>query len=131
MDLLLRKTQFRATSRISSLPPHHPVYPLACRTAARFVKTHQSPLHYLFYITKINPENVETITPARRHPYYRPTMKTKIDEDKEKALTSAQETHNSPHYKAYCNGSGLDGGTSSAAILYKGNIIKRLKYHCR
>ena len=130
MDLLLRRIQFRAASRISSLPHHHPIYPLACKAAKRLVKTHRSPLHYLFYTTQINPKLTETISPTRRHPLYRPTVEIHIDENKEKALTSANTTHNSNRYKAYCDGSGLEDGAGAAAILYKGNrAIKQLKFH--
>lgn len=51
VDLLFRKVQFRAASRVCTLPPSHPLYTISRRTANRFVKRHQSPLHYLFYTT--------------------------------------------------------------------------------
>ena len=129
-DLLFRKVQYRAATRISSLPPYHPLAHLANKAANRFVKTHRSPLHYLFFTTQIKPKDVETINPTRRHPTYRPSMETHIEENKDKALITANTNHNSIKYKVYCDGSGLEGGTGAAAILYKDNrIAKKLKFH--
>ena len=93
IDLLLRRIQFRAASRICALPPRHPLYPIACHTAARFVKSHRSPLHYIFFITGLKPQNTKTIDPVRRHPTYKPTLKTFIGPDKEAALMVANINH--------------------------------------
>ena len=130
IDLLFRKIQFRAATRICALPSRHPLYEVACRAARRFVKTHRSPLHHLFFTTGLKPQDVETIDPVRRHPNYRPALKTVISNNKESALISANENHAESQYKVYCDGSGFEGGAGASAVLYKGNrIIKSLRYH--
>ena len=130
IDILFRKAQFRAASRICSLPPHHPLYPIARKAASRFVKKHRSPLHLLFFLTGLKPDNVETIDPVRRHPAYKPTMETVISANKEDALQLANTTHAATQYKVYCDGSGFEGGAGAAAVLYKGNReIKSLRLY--
>ena len=107
IDLLLRKIQFRAASRICALPPRHPLYPIAYHTAARFIKSHCSPLHYIFFITGLKPQNTKMIDPVHRHPTYKPALKMFIGLDKEAALTAVNINHTSTHYKIYCDGSGF------------------------
>ena len=87
VNLLFRRVQFRAASRICTLPPRHPLYPIACHTAARFVRSHRSPLHYLFFITGLRPKHTETIDPVHQHPNYKPALNTVIKPNKESALT--------------------------------------------
>ena len=107
IDLLLRKIQFRAASRICTLPPRHPLYPIACHTAARFIKSHCSPLHYIFFITGLKPQNTKMIDPVHRHPTYKPALKMFIGLDKEAVLTAANINHTSTRYEIYCDGSGF------------------------
>lgn len=130
VDLLFHKAQFRAASRICALPPDHPLRPLACRTAADFVKSHWSPLHYLFFTTSIKPKQTKTISPVHHNPTYHPTMKTVISKDKETAYHTAMIAHNMAHYKVYCDGLGYKNRAGTAAVLYKGNrVVKSLLLH--
>lgn len=130
VDLLFRKVQTQAATRICALPPNHPLYPVACRAAKRFVNRHRSPLHYLFHITQLNPRLVETISPIRRHPTYKPSLTTKISSTKDTALELAQKTHESIQYKVYSDGSSYEGGVGASAILYKNDrIVKICRYH--
>ena len=131
VDLLFRISQFHAASRIVALPSCHPLYPIAQRAAVCFMKSHHSPLHYLFFTTGIKPQNMETISPmAHRSPTYLPALKTTISEDKDKALQHASIAHNLAHYKEYCNRSGFQDGVGAAAVLYKGNkAVKMLCLH--
>ena len=99
VDLLFHKVQFRAASRICALPPRHPLHHIACCTAARFVWSHRSPLHYLFFTTGLNPKSTETIDPVRRHPNYKPGLKTFIELNKDSALTKANGNHATTQYK--------------------------------
>ena len=97
---------------------------------ARFVRSHHSPLHYLFFITGLRPKHTETIDPVHRHPNYKPALNTVIEPNKESALTEANNNHISTHYKVYSDGSGFEGGASASAILYKDNcIVKSLCYY--
>ena len=127
VNLLFRRVQFRAASRICTLPPRHPLYPIACHTVARFVRSHRSPLHYLFFITGLRPKHTETIDPVHQHPNYKPALNTVIKPNKESALTEVNNNHVSTHYKVYSNGSGFEGGAGTSAILYKDNhFVKSL-----
>ena len=128
IDLLVCKAQFWAASRISTLPQHHPLHSIAHRAASRLVWLHRSPLHYLFFITGINPNTTETISPYRWHPTYKPTMSTIIDNDTKRALQTASTAHHITQFKVYCDGSRYQGGAGAAAILYDGNTAAKSLY---
>ena len=130
IDLAFRITQFCAASRISMLPPSHPLYPLACRTALWLIRSHCSPLHCLFFITGIKLQHIEKILPVQCHPNYHPMMRSTIASNKKEALQSASISHQFTHYKVYCDRSGFKGGIGAAAVLYKGREpVKSLLYH--
>ena len=130
IDLAFRIAQFCAASRISALPPSHPLYPLANRTTSWLVMLHHSPLHFLFFITGIKLQHIEKILLVRHHPNYLPTMRSAIASDKKEALQSTSISHQLTHYKVYCNRSGFKGGIGTAAVLYKGReLVKLLLYH--
>ena len=118
VDLLFCKVQFRAASRICALPSRHPLHPIARHMAARFIQSHRSPLHYLFFTTGLNLKSTETIDPICWHPNYRPGLKTNIELNKDLALTKANGIHVRMRYKVYCNGSGFKGGAGASAMLY-------------
>lgn len=130
IDLLFRKVQFRAATRLCALPSSHPLHATVIRTARRFVNKHRSPLHYLFFLTDLKPQEIEIINPVRRHPMYTPSLKTTISENKDEALKHAESTYADSQYKVYCDGSGHEGGIGAAAVLYKGDeVLSTVKYH--
>ena len=130
VDLLFRKIQFRAATHICTLPPHHPLYEVACHAERCFVKSHRSPLHYLFFTTGLKPQDIEMIDPVCRHPNYCPAMKTVICVNNESMLTSANDIHTRNQYKVYCDGSGFKRGAGASAVLYNSNcIVKSLCYY--
>ena len=55
IDLLFCEAQFQAAMRISALPQHHPLHMIAHKVSTHFIKSHRSPLHYLFFTTGIKP----------------------------------------------------------------------------
>lgn len=128
-DLLFHKVLFRAAARICSLPRTHPLYPIARRTARHYVNHHRSPLHQLFHVTKLRPDEIETITPIRRRPSYRPSFEVIIKDSKKIALTAANELESQQPIRVYCDGSGYEGGVGAAAILYIGPDIKEVLYY--
>lgn len=75
VDLMFRKVQFRAATRVCALPASHPLYKVVRRAASRPVKRHRSPLHNLLYASGLQPNEVETITPSCRSPGYRPVFR--------------------------------------------------------
>lgn len=112
VDLQFCKVQFRAASRICTLPKFHPLHSISRRTARHFVNSHKSTLHYLFYITRLKLGNIEAIQPVRRRPTYRPPFDTVIGESRESALL-ANSTNRELPIRIYGDGSGYKGGIGS------------------
>ena len=61
VDILFHKILFRAATHIASLPATHPLHHLSCKAASNYIKHHRSPLHNLFFTTKVSPLEVETV----------------------------------------------------------------------
>ena len=93
VDLMFRKVQFRVASWICTLPASHPLYKVVQRAASHPVKCHRSPLHNLLRSLGLQPNEVETITPMRRSPGYRPVFDCIRLADKDKALEAAEALH--------------------------------------
>ena len=129
IDLLISKIIFRAATRLSSLPQTHPLFKLIHRAAKRHVLRHRSPLHHIFHITNIIPNSIETITPICQRHNFKPKFTTTILKDKDKALTAANNLHNTK-YTIYCNGSSFKNGIGAAAVMYINKTESQsLKYH--
>lgn len=112
------------------LPPKHPLYTIACKVAHHFINCHKSLLHYLFHLTQLHPDALETISPAQRHLSYIPSFMTKISLSKEMALTLTQRSFCSAQYKVYSDSSCIDIGVGASAILYKNDkIVKVCRYY--
>lgn len=129
IHLLFLKICHRAAIRIATHPKTHPLYKLARNAAQRFVKKHKSPLHHLFHATRINPEEVETILPARRRHQYRPRLTTSIEKNKDAAKEAIQAIE---HHGVivYADGSGFEGKAGAAATLWVNGIKKEsLRFH--
>lgn len=118
VDLLFRKTLFRSTTRLASLPSSHPLYQPIHKAAKCFVRKHHSPLHNLFHFTAISPDTVETVSPVHRRPNYKTKFTTRIAADKEKALKEVERLHSSTTYTVYSDSSGFENGIGAAAVMY-------------
>jgi hypothetical protein len=68
IDFLFDRVLFRATFRLASLLPTHPLHLPVSKAAKRYVKKHRSPFHNLFSTTNFSPTSVEEIAPTRRRP---------------------------------------------------------------
>ena len=64
VELLLHCICHRAAVCLVTLPTSHPLAPVFCMRAKRFIKSHHSPLHELAFIFDISPDSVETLSPA-------------------------------------------------------------------
>jgi ribonuclease HI len=87
-------------------------------------------LHNLLQLAKLSPNDVETISTARRSPGYVESFDTYICDTKDQALEDAKKIEHVHPVQVFCDGSGFEGGVGAAAVLYEGNcIIKVLHYH--
>ena len=130
VDILFHKILFRAATRIASLPSTHPLHHLSRKAASRYVKRHRSPLHNLFFTTKVSPSTVETVSPTRRRPNYLPSFSINIQKDKTLALVDATLYHMVAPVSVYSDGSGFEGGVGASAVLFINNVeTKILRYH--
>ncbi|KAF5372678.1 hypothetical protein D9615_009837 [Tricholomella constricta] len=130
VDLLYHKILQRAAVRLASLPPTHPLHGPVRKAARRHVKRHRSPLHNLFFITGVDPTQIETVAPTRRRPNYAPSFSTHIKGNKEKALVEANRIHRLAPTSVHCDGSGYEGGVGASAVLFINGVEKAsLRYH--
>lgn len=129
VNLLFPKVLFRSAACIASLPRTHPLFSIAQQTARQYVRHHHSPLHYLFHITQVRPEEVETITPIHRQPNYRPSFSVQIATSKDEALTAAEILEETLPIWIYCDGSGIEGSIGAAAVLYISDKIEEVMYY--
>lgn len=130
VDLLFHKVLYRAAARICTLPNMHPLYALARRAASKFVNLHRSPLHFLFHLTGLHPDDTETITPIRRPRSYEVPHTTHIEGSKEDALCVAQQINDTATVRVYVDGSGYKNGIGASAVMYEGaRVIVVRRYH--
>ena len=130
VDLLFHKVLFRAAARIASLPPSHPLHSLSRKAANRYVKRHRSPLHNLFFTTKISPAKVENIDASRRHPNFVPAFSSHMKKSKPEALIEAIANHEKAPVSVYCDSSGFEGGIGASAVLFINGVEQNsLRYH--
>ncbi|KZP26428.1 hypothetical protein FIBSPDRAFT_732299, partial [Athelia psychrophila] len=120
----------RATARICTLPQTHPLHSIARRAASKCVKSHRSPLHYLFHLTGLRPDFTETITPIRRSRNCIVPHNTHIEGSKEDALRVAQQVNGTAPVRVYVDGSGCKGGIGASAVRYEGtSVIAVCRYY--
>ena len=127
LPLLVSKICFREISRLSCLPPPHPLHKVILRSS-RFIKHHRSPLHLSIHILNIIPSHLETIQPIPHPPKWQSEIKIKIPKDKKAAKIEANRINST--YVVYTDGSGYQGGIGAAAEIYKnGELVQSSKYH--
>ena len=130
--LLVDKICHRATVRMATLPPSHPLSTHIRRAAMRYVRRHRTSLHELFHLYNILPEHTETIQSTRQAPGWIPDFRTQIAISKEEAKKQEEVWATRPGVRVYSDGSDIDGGVGAAAVLYrqgKRGYPKILKLH--
>jgi ribonuclease HI len=130
VELLMHKICFSATTRLTTVPDTHPLFPMVTRCSRRYVKRHKSALHNLFHIYKIQPQLVETINPIRQRPSYVKNFQTHIASTSEAAIKEDAELENNTDIRIYSDGSGYKGKAGAAATLYRGNNRPRTLQYC-
>jgi ribonuclease HI len=130
LDLLFCKLLFRAALQLCSLPPTHPLHPLVRSATHQNVRRHLSPIHHLIRFARINPKEIEIISPVRRSPGYTPSFDLIIPPSKEEALPFAIATNATSPVRIYSDGSGFEGGIGAATLLYiKERLVKVLRVY--
>jgi hypothetical protein len=104
IDLLFCKLLFRATLRLCSLPPVHPLHPLVQSVTRQKIKRHLSPIHHLICFAHVNPKEVEIVFAVRRSPGYAPAFDLVIPLSKDDALSFAIITNTMAPVCIYSNG---------------------------
>jgi ribonuclease HI len=93
------------------------LYKHVLKAAKRNVKQHKSPLHILLHTYNLDPTTTEKIRPVIDGPKWSPLHSTVISESKENALQEALTS--AVTFKAYSDGSAVDGFVGAAAVLFK------------
>ncbi|PSR73747.1 hypothetical protein PHLCEN_2v10417 [Hermanssonia centrifuga] len=129
--LLIDKLCHRAFARLCTLPETHPLQPLVNRAAKHYPRRHRSAIQELAHLFNLAPDAIETITPARYSPYWKPGHATEIAENKDQARESENRWARKNGIRVYTDGSDVDGGVGAAAVLYKPGRrqVKTLQYH--
>ena len=128
MALALWQACFWAALRFATLPESHPLHPLFCTRARHYIKSHRSPLHELALLLGTPPDRIECIMPVRTALAHKLKAKihlSKLSEEAEDALRGDQSC-----IRLFSDGSGLDGGVSAAAVMYRpGRGPRVLRFH--
>ncbi|KNZ74446.1 hypothetical protein J132_06958, partial [Termitomyces sp. J132] len=116
MDLRIQRMCVTAAARIAAMPDTHPLRKPA-EKAARFVKRHRAPLHYLMKALGEHPKNMETIEIVRLPPDWECPVTVVLGESKDEA--EERERNNRADVRIYTDGSGHHGNIGAAAVLYR------------
>jgi ribonuclease HI len=128
VTLLLQNTCHRAIVRLTALPDSHPLHPHVRRAARRFVSSHRSSLHRLTHHFAINPNDIESLIPARRPPHSANPYSIHIAPDKNQAIEVYEQL--TDRIQVFSDGSGHNGHIGAAAVLFRaGNSPRVLWYH--
>lgn len=114
----IRQICHRSALRIAALPNTHPLYKPIRKAARRYIKSHRSPLHELTGAYHIQPDEIETIHPARYDPKHR--FRYLTSPEGERMEESVYRTHGAMALKPiriYSDGSGIEGNVGSAAVI--------------
>jgi hypothetical protein len=130
IDLRIEKTCHNTFTRMATLPCKHPLHKLIKRSAKRYVKRHQSPLHTLAGIFGIDPSKVETIPPVHIHPRRQGLRDIRTDILLNKEDSKRADTNTIKKIKVYSDRSAHNGRVGTAAILKQaGKLDHILKLH--
>jgi ribonuclease HI len=119
-----------AVVQASTLPAGHPTRSMLRAYSKTPAKTHLPPLQKLIECFKVKPQWFEMIMPDPRPPTYKRAFTTAITESKEESIKD--EGKDKSEVRIYTDGSGFEGNTGAAAVLYRKGVEepkKILRFH--
>jgi hypothetical protein len=117
IDLTAEKWCHRATVRIASLPPTHPLHKHAKQYMSRHIQRHHPPLYNLLHTHKINPDKLEKIPATARNPARISSIPIRISIPKDKEASKHKDTMAGEKVHIYTDGSAHNSQVGAAAIL--------------
>jgi len=130
VKLMMEKVCHRAVVRTCTLPHTHPLQEVIQGYAARTLRKQPPPLYNLLCIFNIEPGDMETIRPVTRPPSHTHSFTTAKAKSREASIEF--EKADTAEIKIFVDGSGIDGNTGAAVVLYRHgrpNPEKTLRYH--
>ena len=130
IELALQKATHRATIRLLTLPPTHPLHSIIQYTKTHPPRRHASPIANLLRIFNLSGTNIETIQPNARLPPIKRLFSTTTAGSRKDSIEF--EKKDPSDFKVFSDGSGINDGIGAAAILYSKNRytpISHLKKH--
>ena len=127
---LIEKWCFKSATRLSTLPPEHPLYKLVKASANRKIIKHKSPLHNLMQIFKLDPNRISKIATAVRNPLDANNIPLRTSIAGSKENSKIEDSNASESIKVYSDGSENNGKVGAAAVILKpGQQPRILHYH--
>ena len=116
IELALLKATHRATTRLLTLPPTHPLHSIIDQTKRHPPRKHASLIANLIRIFKMRISKMKVILPAVQCPLTKPTFTTKVAGSRKDSIK--WEKKDNADFKVFSDGSGMDDSIGVAAVLY-------------
>jgi ribonuclease HI len=116
IELALLKATHRATIRLLTLPPTHPLHSVVNKTRHNPPKKHASPIANLLRTFKLANARVETILTTAQNPPAKLGFAITIAGSRNESIE--KEKKDDAEFKVFSDGSGVNDGIGAAAVLY-------------
>ena len=117
IELTLLKATHRVLIRLLTIPSTHPLYKIVKETRRRPPTKHLSPIASLLKTFGTQNEKFEIILPLAKYSLRPLDFTTTIAKSRKDSIK--QEKEDTADFKIFSDGSGVNGGIGTAAILYK------------
>ncbi|KAF9037473.1 hypothetical protein BJ165DRAFT_1353400 [Panaeolus papilionaceus] len=123
----IQNANFKAALRLACLPASNPLKKMAQSAAKRYVKRFPTPLHHIMNAFDINAEKMEMIQPRMRLQWDTKRVLCDHPGGREEAIDREKEGGGDERWRAYTDGSALEGKVGGAAILYWGDEEREVR----
>ena len=116
----------RATLRLASAPPNHPLFTQIERAKLGKQRKHPSPIVLLFSLFPVKLDSIESIPTIRHPPWWKAKARTEIS-DRETAIAIPKPE---PYeLQIHTDGSVIDGGVGAATMAHRENVLWKTNSH--